>query len=54
MIDQVVLSKGKNVVVAVAVDDLGNEYRDEIIWYYDGEKHREVDNVENNDEHAGF
>ena len=54
VIDQVVLSKGKNVVVAVAVDDLGNEYRDEIIWYYDGEKHREVDNVENNDEHAGF
>lgn len=54
VIDQVVLSKGKNVVVAVAVDDLGNEYRDEIIWYYDGEKHREVDNVENNYEHAGF
>ena len=54
VIDQVVLSKGKNVVVAVAVDDLGNEYRDEIIWYYDGEKHREVDSVENNDEHAGF
>ena len=54
VIDQVVLSKGKNVVVAVAVDDLGNEYRDEIEWYYDGEKHREVDSVENHGEHAGF
>ena len=52
--DNVVLADGKNILTAVVVTSDGKEYRDEIEWYYTGEKRRTVDNFENKGEHSGF
>ena len=52
--DDVVLADGKNILTAVVVTSDGKEYRDEIEWYYTGEKRRTVDNFEHLREHSGF
>ena len=52
--DNVVLADGKNILTAVVVTSDGKEYRDEIEWYYTGEKRCAVDNFENKGEHSGF
>ena len=52
--DNVVLADGKNILTAVVVTSDGKEYRDEIEWYYTGEKRRTVDNFEHLREHSGF
>ena len=41
--NDVVLADGKNILTAVVVTSDGKEYRDEIEWYYTGEKRRTVD-----------
>ena len=52
--NDVVLADGKNILTAVVVTSDGKEYRDEIEWYYTGEKRRTVDNFEHLREHSGF
>lgn len=52
--DEVVLDEGENVVTTIVVGKNGEEYTDQIHWFYSGEKHRQVDCKENKDAHSGF
>lgn len=52
--DDVILDEGENVLMAVVMGKNGEEYTDEILWYYKGEKQRRVDNKENKNAHSGF
>ena len=51
--DQVTLAEGKNVLKAVVTRN-GQEYSDEIVWQYNGEKDRGTDSYENKNVHSGF
>lgn len=51
--DQVTLAEGKNVLKAVVTRN-GQEYSDEIVWQYNGEKDRGTESYENKNVHSGF
>lgn len=51
--DRLTLADGKNILKAVSVKD-GQEYSDEITWFYHGEQDRGTDSYENKNVHSGF